>query len=144
MGLKDTKGGQGRKRCTTPKDEQYLRIQYLRNRTLTAPHLKNQLLNARQVNVSTKTIMRLKEVDLKSRRSDRVPRLTGMNMNGEKLFLQMNEKYNFGNLMDVVKYTEGQENISQNVILHIILALVVVPLCYGLAFVGRVAQSSLK
>lgn len=39
--------GQGRKRYTAPRDDQYLRLKSLRNRTLTAPHLKNELLITR-------------------------------------------------------------------------------------------------
>lgn len=68
--------GQGRKRCTTPRDDRYLRIQSLLNRSLTAPHLKNELLITRQVNVSVKTVIRrLKEVGLNPKRPARVPRL---------------------------------------------------------------------
>lgn len=68
--------GQGRKRCTTPRDDRYLRIQSLLNRSLTAPHLQNELLITRQVNVSVKTVIRrLKEVGLNPKRPARVPRL---------------------------------------------------------------------
>lgn len=53
------------KNYTTPKDKEYLRIEYLRNPTLTAPHFKNQLLIRRQVNVSVEIVIRrLKEIGL--------------------------------------------------------------------------------
>lgn len=68
--------GQGRKRCTTQRDDRYLQLQALRNRTFTAPHLKNDLLNTRQVNVSAKTVRRrLKEAGLNPKRPAKVPRL---------------------------------------------------------------------
>lgn len=69
--------GQGRRRCTTHRDDRFLILQSLRDRTLTSTHLKNQLLNAKQVNVSSKTVRRrLKEANLKARRPVKVPRLT--------------------------------------------------------------------
>jgi hypothetical protein len=68
------RSGQGCKRCTTRRDDRYLQIQSLRNRTFTAPQLKNELLNARQVNVSAKTVKRrLKEVGLNPRTPAKVP-----------------------------------------------------------------------
>lgn len=68
--------GQGRKRCTTQRDDRYVQLQALRNRTFTAPQLKNELLNTRQVNVSVKTVRRrLKEAGLNPKRPAKVPRL---------------------------------------------------------------------
>lgn len=68
--------GQGRRRCTTQRDDRYVQLQALRNRTFTAPQLRNELLNTRQVNVSVKTVRRrLKEADLNPRRPAKVPRL---------------------------------------------------------------------
>jgi hypothetical protein len=53
-----------------------LQVQSLPNRTFTASQLKNELLNARQVNVGAKTVRRrLKEVGLDPRTTGKVPRL---------------------------------------------------------------------
>lgn len=68
--------GQGRKRCTTVVDDRFLILSSTRNRTLTSTHLRNELLNVRQVNVSSKTVRRrLKEAGLNPRRPAIVPRL---------------------------------------------------------------------
>lgn len=40
--------GKGCNRCTTPSNDQYLRLQSLRNRALTVPYLRNELLNMRE------------------------------------------------------------------------------------------------
>ena len=69
--------GQGRKRCTSAADDRFLVLQSLRNRSLTSTYLRNELLNVRQVNVSSKTVKRrLRDADLKSRRPVKVPRLS--------------------------------------------------------------------
>lgn len=87
--------GQGRKRCTPPRDYQYLRIQCLRNRTLTAPHLKNELLITRQVNVSAKTVIRrLKEVGLNPKRPAKVPKLLPRHKTGRLQFARAHANWN--------------------------------------------------
>lgn len=70
------KPGQGRKRCTTVHDDRFLKINSLRDRKRTSTQLKNELLSARQVNVSARTIRRrLKEANLTPKRPVKVPRL---------------------------------------------------------------------
>lgn len=65
--------GQGRKRCTTQRDDRYVQLQALRNRKFTAPQLKNELLNTRRVNVSVKTVRRrLREAGLNPKRPAKV------------------------------------------------------------------------
>lgn len=49
---------QRRRRCTTIRDDRYLRIQSLRNCAHTATKLRNYLLVARWVNVTAKTVIR--------------------------------------------------------------------------------------
>lgn len=69
--------GQGRKRCTNPIDERFLRQSALRNRKTTSTILQNELVAARNRLVSTRTIRRrLNESGLASRRPAKKPLLT--------------------------------------------------------------------
>lgn len=69
--------GQGRKRCTTPIDERFLRQSALRNRRTTSTILQNELVAARNVHVSSRTIRRrLNEAGLTSRKPAKKPLLT--------------------------------------------------------------------
>lgn len=87
--------GQGRRRCTTPRDDRYLQIQSLRNRAHTARHLKNDLLITRQVNVSAKTVIRrLKEIGLNPKRPARVPRLLPRHKTGRLQFARAHAAWN--------------------------------------------------
>lgn len=58
----------GRRRCTTIRDDRYLRLSALRDRTVTATRLQHQLRVATDVNVSRQTLRnRLHEAGLHSR-----------------------------------------------------------------------------
>ncbi|CAH1372465.1 unnamed protein product [Tenebrio molitor] len=68
------RSGQGRKRCTSPKDERFLRQSALRNRRTTSNVLKNELATARNLVMSSRTIRRrLKEAGLNSRKLAKKP-----------------------------------------------------------------------
>lgn len=68
------KPGRERKRFTTEQDDRFLKINSLQDQKRTSSRLKNELLNARQVNIRVKTIRRrLKEVDLIPKRPVEVP-----------------------------------------------------------------------
>jgi transposase len=70
------RSGQGRKRVTSQADDRFVLLTSLRNRHLTAPQLQNELHNARNVEVSERTIRRrLIENNLTSRRPANGPLL---------------------------------------------------------------------
>lgn len=95
--------GQGRKRCTTAIDDRFLILNSTRNRTLTSTHLKNELLNVRQINVSSKTVRRrLKEAGLKPRRPAKVPRLLQNHKTRRLEFARTHIQWNIENWKNVL------------------------------------------
>lgn len=69
--------GQGRRRCTSERDDRYIVSNVLRNRFTTASEARNRLFEVRNVSVSLRTIRRrLAEKGLGSFRPARVPELT--------------------------------------------------------------------
>ncbi|RZC42134.1 HTH Tnp Tc3 2 domain containing protein [Asbolus verrucosus] len=69
--------GQGRKCCSNPRDERFLRQSALRNRKIISNMLKNELAAARNLVVSTRTVRRrLNEAGLSSRKPAKEPLLT--------------------------------------------------------------------
>lgn len=76
-GSHSRKTGQGRKRCTDQRDERFLRLLVLRNRTSTGTVLKNEISNVRNLVISSRTVRRrLNEAGLSSRRPAKKPLLT--------------------------------------------------------------------
>lgn len=69
--------GQGRRRCTSERDDRYIVSNVLRNRFTTASEARNRLFEVRNVSVSKRTIRRrLAERGLSAGRPARVPELT--------------------------------------------------------------------
>ena len=69
--------GQGRKRCTDPRDERFLRLTALRSRRVTSTVLKSELRTVRHHVISSRTVRRrLNEAGLSSRRPAKKPLLT--------------------------------------------------------------------
>lgn len=72
--------GQGRKRCTSARDDRFLKQSALRNRSVTSSLLRNDLEATRNVAISTRTVRRrLKEAGLDSRRPATAPLLSREN-----------------------------------------------------------------
>lgn len=68
--------GQGRKRCTSARDDRFIVSQVLRNRFATAVEVRQELQNVRNVNVNEHTVRnRLKESNLTARRPYKAPEL---------------------------------------------------------------------
>lgn len=68
-GSTDERVRTGRPRCTSRRDDRFLYLSTLRDRTVTTPVLRRHLMQAANVNVSTSTVRnRLHEFDLQSRR----------------------------------------------------------------------------
>jgi transposase-like protein len=62
---------------TTAGDERFLRLQALRNRTHIARNLLKHLVRTRAIRISDQTVCnRLREAELRARRSEKLPKLT--------------------------------------------------------------------
>lgn len=69
--------GQGRKRASSAVDDRFLQLSSLRNRTLTAPELQNNLETTRGIRISERTVRRrLAEGNLHARRPAMCPILS--------------------------------------------------------------------
>nr|XP_022910776.1 uncharacterized protein LOC111421815 [Onthophagus taurus] len=70
------KVGSGRPRKTSPRDDRFLKLRILRNRSNTAVNVQQDLRQIRGVAISKQTVCRhLKEVNLKARRPAKGPKL---------------------------------------------------------------------
>lgn len=68
-GIVDVRINSGRPRATTQRQDRFIAVSAVRNRTVTANQLRTQLLTATNINVSVQTIRnRLHEVHIRSRR----------------------------------------------------------------------------
>jgi hypothetical protein len=77
VGTVTRRAGTGPKSKTTAGDERFLRLQALRNRTHTARNLQKHLVKTRGTRISDQTICnRLREAELRARRSAKLPKLT--------------------------------------------------------------------
>jgi transposase len=71
------RAGTGPKSKTTAGDERFLRLQALRNRTNIARNLQKHLVRTRGTRISDQTVCnRLREAELRARRSAKLPELT--------------------------------------------------------------------
>lgn len=69
--------GQGRPRCTEAIDDRYIRLQALRNRSITGNEIGNLIRQTRNLTISSRTVRRrLNEGNLRARHPARVPLLT--------------------------------------------------------------------
>ena len=74
------KPGQGRKRCTTARDDRFMVSNVLRNRFILASEIRSQIKEIRNITVSLRTIRRrLVERNLKAFRPVRAPQLLPQN-----------------------------------------------------------------
>lgn len=87
--------GQGRRRCTSERDDRYIVSNVLRNRFTTATEARNRLFEVRNVSVSIRTIRRrLAERDLRAFRPARVPELTIAHRRARLRFAQQYSNWN--------------------------------------------------
>jgi transposase len=87
--------GTGRQRCTIARDDRFLTLAILRNRTMTAVEVRNRLAEVRDVHVSDRTIRRrLSEVDLMARRPAHGPELTRQHRVNRLAFAHEHENWN--------------------------------------------------
>lgn len=95
--------GQGRKRCTTARDDRFMVSSVLRDRFSTAPAVVRGLHDVRGVNVSKQTVLRrLKENDIEPCRPNKVPQLTPAHKRNRLLFAQNHGNWTVEQWSDVL------------------------------------------
>lgn len=94
LGTYSRRHGSGRRRATSDRDDQYLRLQVLRNRHTTAVEARNRLQQATGVNVSERTVRRrLRGVQLFSRRPATGPRLEPLHRRARLHFALLHQQW---------------------------------------------------
>lgn len=107
--------GQGRKRSTNARDDRFLRLSALRNRTVTGTMLKNELKIASNVLISSRTARRrLKEAGLSNRRPAKKPLLTREHRVARLRFARNHQNWTVDDWKSVLFSDETRVNLKSS------------------------------
>ena len=105
--------GQGRRRCTTPRQDRYLRNMAVRNRQETARGLQIDFREATGVRVSDQTIRnRLHEDNMRSRRPARCPELTPQHRRARVEFARDHQNWQLRQWRPILFTDESRFHVS--------------------------------